>query len=319
MDEVKTIPIYYGKCPARGDFLKSRGQYELIQLIDHWISEALEYARQKSEFKQTYTQLPTLDFLIVNPQDKLFLVANLIASEDSSGRRFPMVLGHLIEYEKPFKNILYSPLRYKSMLPELYQLNITIRLIRDANNLLDKLNQFSSQIVVSRPQEAQLFYENHTIHSFAKLMNFNAFQLAQSMLGLGLLLQPVIQNGTSRLNKVLILPIHNPTYCYEIADFWINLIYQFVQHHHTKLFISILHKKQPILLFSFKGTDIRALSDILTDNLNSEYWVPLIDAIWINQYLENNAGLAVLEQSLSERQMSLIQGIELFKQTFIEA
>lgn len=275
MYEMKTFPLYYGKCPARGDFLKTRGQSSLIQLINQWITEALEYAMQSSDFNAMYAKLPSLDFFIANPQESKLLVVNIIASEDSSGRQFPMLLSHLLQVDSAYDHILYAPYNHKQTLIDLFQTNRMIHSVRDPDVLLDILEKLSNEIQMLTKAESAAFFESHTIHSFSKLMKISDYEFAQSMMGLGLLLQPVIKQGTSRLKKVLILPINNPNYCYEIATFWVNLITCFVSKQNTELFFGILHSDLPVLLFGFQGTDIIVLSEICNQEMDSEHWVSL--------------------------------------------
>lgn len=317
MQQIASIPLYYGKAPAWGDFLKTKGQYDLIQEIDLWIKDALQIAKTQPEFEQSYRTLPALDFFIANPQENIFLVANMVASKDLSGRRFPMVLSHLVEVQNPAENLATAPFMYKPVLIDLFKRNRSLLTELDSEQLQLSLADLKSEILVNDAAEIIDFFENQSIYSFAQLLKITSYELAQSMIALGLLLQPVIQQGTSKLNKVLMLPINNANYCYEISSFWVGLIQLFLKNHNTEVLIGLLHSESPVLLVGFQGADIQALSDIFIQNMQGANWVSLQQAQWIDAYLEQNAGLATLEQILCERSTGLQQAIRLFKQSFI--
>lgn len=318
MQQLKSLPLYFGKSPAWGDFLKSKGQSALVQVLDQWLTESLETAMTMPIFTQAYKHLPSVDFFIANPEDEMFLIANLIASEDSSGRQFPMVIGHLLDVQNPWENLQWSLFQYKPVLMELYQKNRILRSINDPDILLNKLSKISTEITAYTDFKVRNFYEQHTLYSFADLLKMQVTTLVQRMLALGLLLQPVQKYGTGRLKKALYFPGLNAMYVHEAAAFWCSLITMFLAGQDAELLSGIIHADEPVMLFGFQGADITVLSDILIQNLQNERWISIAESAWINAYIEQNAGLAALEQALNERQLSLSQALKIFRQYFIE-
>ncbi|OTG86378.1 type VI secretion-associated protein [Acinetobacter sp. ANC 4558] len=317
MDLLKAFSFYYGKIPCHGDFLKSKGQSALIQLFDQWISEALEQAMKSSDFQNKYLTCPTFDFFITNPQEPMFVVANLIASKDYSDRCFPMLLGYVLEIDKPEANLLFAPFRYKSILINLLLKNKAVYQLSNTEQLLKNLDELKTELEVPSLIESKAIFDNHTMYSFAKLMDIPLYELARSIIGLGLLLQPISEKGVQQLNKVLTIPM-SERFRSEIAAFWVNLIGSFLSKHHVEVLFGIIHSQKPMLVFGFQGAAIQTLSDIFLQDYENSHWVQLINSQWVDEYVQENASLAWLEQTLCERQLSLNHGIRLFRQYFID-
>lgn len=316
MQQLRSTPLYYGKSPAWGDFLKTKGQASVIQGIDQWINAALELAMQHPNFDEKYNALPALDIFIGNPQETLFLVANLIASIDRSGRKFPMLLCHLLEVHLPLDHLRTAPFIYKQTLIDLYKKNRAIRGTQNAEQLQRELAKLLPDIQVYSTTDCSAFFEQQTMHSFAQLMKISVEQLARYMMRLGLLLQPLQIQNRFNLDQAVRIPINNQSYCYEISAFWVSLMTNFLAKLNIEVFIAILHAESPVLIFGAQGADIQVLSDIFIQEMQSAHWFSLLESSSFDHRIERSQKLLELEQALCGNHLSLNQGIDLFQQRF---
>ncbi len=97
------------------------------------------------------------------------------------------------------------------------------------------------------------------------------------------------------------------------------MIGRFLGAHHTEILLGILHFEAPILIIDFQGADVSDAGAIYLFKIcRVNIGFLLIQATWIDAYLEQNAGLATLEQLLCQRQLNLNQALKLFRQTFLD-
>jgi type VI secretion system protein ImpM len=128
----------------------------------------------------------------------------------------------------------------------------------------------------------------------------------------------VMSHGAANLNKALVLPIPKSDHSPKAATFWLGLVMGFIQQHAIELSALIYHRnEQPVLLIGFQGADSTTLAGLMRGDFSGDHWVDVFDAAWIDSYLENDAGLARLEQVLEDEQISLLDVIKIFNDIFL--
>ena len=308
--------FYFGKCPARGDFVRSTGQHSMLKVLDEWVTKALESHAGSTDNYIDYDQMAGLSFVFCNPKVPIALTGYLTASHDASKRRFPLITGYRLQLKQPERFIENVP----TVLNELWQVsrqkNEQVHQIADAQEVMQLLEQSASfnWIVDGRYQD---FKVQHTVHQAASLLQQQQYQFAQSLIALGLLLQPIVSQGVKKLNKVLLLPLPTTSQPCLMANFWLDLISGFIKGQNVDLSITVWNQPRPLLMVGFQGPDIVALSDMMKNDLQGDHWVHISDAAWVDSYLENDAGLATFEQILCDDHINLQEASKMFKQIFI--
>lgn len=315
--------FYFGKCPARGDFVRSSGQHAMLGVLDEWVTKALEMHAEHSNSTSyvadnylNYDQMAGLSFVFCNPKMPVALTGYLTASHDASKRRFPLITGYRLQLKQPERFIENAPILLDSLWKNSRHKNESVAISADAQQvmqLLDQSDTFSWDSVTNY----QVFIAHNTVEQASIALHMQQYQLAQSFIALGLLLQPIISQGVKKLNKVLLLPLMTEPKTSVMATFWLDLISMFIKRQNVELSVVIWNKPQPVLLVGFQGADIVGLSEMMQNNVHTDHWVHVADASWVDSYLENDAGLATFEQVLCDPQITLQEAARLFKQIFI--
>jgi type VI secretion system protein ImpM len=316
----QTEPFFFGKCPARGDFIRSTGHASMLHVLDQWVAQALEAQASYADWQSQYDQMPPLDFVFCSTRMPLALAGTLSTSRDISHRRFPLITGIRMQPAKPSSFMGQAPILLQSLWQSTRSLNAETIHTHDPTIAMQCLSQ-PLAVGVSGSLEYQTYLMYQTVGSFNQDLKTAKHdgQFIQGLIALGLLLQPVISQGAQNLNKALILPLPIGSHSSKAATFWLSLISGFIQNHSIEVSTLIYHRhEQPILLVGFQGADSTTLAGLMQDDLSGDHWVHVFDADWIDSYLENDAGLARLEQVLDDDDIPLLDIIKMFEDVFLK-
>lgn len=323
---VTVTVAWFGKLPARGDFLRSTQQGLLTQRLDQWLSQGLDLMAVDPRWKEVYDQAGPAPFVLFNVRGRAMLVGYLQPSADVSGRRYPFVLTGSLELEGRPGLWVLAPLFLESLWRDLAQAGRQALQAEEPARQLEELavRAWSLEIDGSGQQAAlQDFLEDQNLGTLQALLRQGghpAMDLHKAMVALGLLLQPVPASGVSSLDRGLSLPLpDDPLYSGLVASFWLTLVAPFVARADFELSLHLDRTEGAgqCLSVGFAGASPSALQAMLDRRQAETLRVSLVAPDWVEAHLEDSFAMKELSSYLRQPQLSLAQAVATFKECFL--
>ena len=318
--------VYFGKLPSRGDFVRSAQQPALTQSLDRWVSGALEQMSTDVRWKEVYDTAPALHFAVLGSAGRSAMAGHLVASSDHSGRRFPFIAAGTFEVEQPLAFMARSPMALTRLWNQYERLARRALTDADAVPVLGELNALQAEVVVDpAAYDAGYgdFLEMQTVGSLQSALAAAHPQVdvRLSLLGLGLLLQPVPASGINSLEKGVRLPLPgDPLYGPLFAAWWIDLASRFLSRadFEVVLFMPQGERAGPASLsIGFAGGSPAALHAMLDARAGADMFVDLLAPAWAGEQADQDWALAKLDSYLGQEGLSLRQLAASFGETFL--
>ncbi|KVM66175.1 type VI secretion protein [Burkholderia ubonensis] len=318
---------YFGKIPSRGDFVKSPHNPQLLQTLDRWIAQALELLAEDPRWKIVYEDAQPMHFAFLGSRSRLAIAGHMVASHDVSMRRFPFLGATALEVERPVAFLARSPLAFARLWSRVAQQIPPLLGKEEPPGALQALGDTQVPIEVgSGPGNAHDgtfndFIEHQSLYGLEQMLlaSGHPVRLRGAMLALGSLLRPVMQSGSSHIERGLTLPLPvDPFYRSLVAAFWLELIAPFVAQADFELAIfmgSIAERER--LIIGFNGASAKTLLSVVAPQTYAAHNIDIDDPEWIDAHAQNDQQISKLVSYLDQPQLSLRFAIDAFREAFI--
>ncbi|MBW0448156.1 type VI secretion system-associated protein TagF [bacterium M00.F.Ca.ET.228.01.1.1] len=320
---------YFGKIPSRGDFVKSAHNPQLLATLDRWIAEAMELLTDDPRWKIVYENAKPMHFAFLGSRSKLAIAGHMVASHDQSSRRFPFLAATALEVEKPLTFLAHSPLAFARLWSRVSAQMKPLLGASEPAGALQALGETQVPIEIGggpgNPHDGTFndFVEHQTLAGLEQMLlaSGHPVRLRGAMLALGSLLRPVMQSGSSHLERGLTLPLPNdPFYRSLVAAFWLELIAPFVAQADFELaiFIGTIAERERLII-GFNGASAKTLHSVVDPQAYAAHNIDIDDPEWIDEHAQNDHGISKLVSYLDQPQLSLRVSIDTFREAFTGA
>lgn len=320
--------VFFGKLPGRGDFLRNRAHDDLVDRLDHWLSRGLERLSQDPRWKTVYDHAPTADFAFLRPQHNAGVCGHLIASADSSGRRFPFVMSARFSLPEPAAFLRRSPLALDPLWTELAGAARRAFEAGDPVPLLNDCGARQPEVGCSAgPVDAQWrqWLDAETLGSLQEALQLTdaAVDLRLTLPALGHLLRPVPGSGANELARGLRLPLpSDASRRTATIAFWVDLVAPFVTRADFEVALFLPQQARwmaPCLALGFSGDSPALLHALLDPQQLSAQFIDLRHPEWVVGVRESRASTSTLDAYLQSPAMPLSHVRRAFFDTFLPA
>jgi type VI secretion system protein ImpM len=310
---------YFGKIPARSDFVKVAEDQPVLGMLDDWLAQVMTRLPNEARWKLYYDASPPVSFAFVGPSRRHAIAGHLVASRDQSGRRFPFLMMRTVEVADPAAFVSRCPLAF---VPLWDFMGAMAPQVVESMEPGPQLHAIADTLLGLGEHETQLddFLATATVSGLSAGLELDAKRL---ILGLGLLLQPVMHSRPAALHKSLVLPLplqgSTAARC-QVAAFWLELVTPFIRRtaFDLVLFITTVAER-PALVIGFGGAAAETLHGVIDPLVGREQQVQLADNGWIDEQLGIDIDVRALASYLEQPMLPLRLARELFLKTFIGA
>jgi type VI secretion system protein ImpM len=303
---------YFGKLPSRGDFVKASDNLALIDVLDEWLSQAMDMLNSDPRWKITYDAVAPLHFAFIGPRRRRAVAGHIIASSDLSKRRYPFMMMSAMEIDEPAAFVPNAPLVLSRLWSRFESLTAGVLAEADPTAALQDIAASTIEIDLRNAAYDAAFADFLDLQTVGALdamlaQSGAAVSVRQVLLALGMLMQPVMASGSSRLEKSLVLPLpSDPMYRNLVGAFWMHVIAPFLVRADFELSLFVTRiRERPSLVLGFSGASAVTLQAIMDMHAAQEQHIVFDDLSWVEEQVDSDYAVKKVSTYLAQPNLSL--------------